>query len=298
MTERYLGKNKLGTTKRGIGPTYADKALRVGLRVQDLLDPKIFREKLDLVLREKNGVLTKVYNRLPMDAKEISERYLAHGAAARADDRRHRAPRARGARRAAVGVVRRRAGDVPRPRPRHVSVRHVEQPGRRRRVHRRRRRSARDPARRRSREGVHDARRQRSVPDASCSKATRSATCSSTRGARVRHEHRSPPPPGLARPRDAEARDAAQHVHRARAHEARRALAAEGAEGVRRVRGRRRHALRPRAVPPVGAAQGAAGVRDAARLGHRDRDRGPARRSAADARATTCSSSRSSPACT
>jgi adenylosuccinate synthase len=62
---------------RGIGPTYADKALRVGLRVQDLLDPKIFREKLDLVLREKNGVLAKVYNRLPMDAKEISDKYLA-----------------------------------------------------------------------------------------------------------------------------------------------------------------------------------------------------------------------------
>jgi adenylosuccinate synthase len=77
VTERYLGKNKLGTTMRGIGPTYADKALRVGLRVQDLLDPKIFRVKLDLVLREKNGVLAKVYNRLPMDAKEISEKYLA-----------------------------------------------------------------------------------------------------------------------------------------------------------------------------------------------------------------------------
>ena len=46
MTERFLGKNKLGTTKRGIGPAYADKALRVGLRVQDLLDGKIFREKL------------------------------------------------------------------------------------------------------------------------------------------------------------------------------------------------------------------------------------------------------------
>jgi adenylosuccinate synthase len=76
VTERYLGKNKLGTTMRGIGPTYADKALRVGLRVQDLLDPKIFREKLDLALREKNGVLSKVYNRLPLDAKEISERYL------------------------------------------------------------------------------------------------------------------------------------------------------------------------------------------------------------------------------
>jgi len=77
VTERYLGKNKLGTTKRGIGPAYADKALRVGLRVQDLLDPKIFREKLDLALREKNGVLAKVYNRLPLDGEEIAERYLA-----------------------------------------------------------------------------------------------------------------------------------------------------------------------------------------------------------------------------
>jgi len=76
VTERYLGKNKLGTTKRGIGPAYADKALRVGLRVQDLLDAKIFRQKLDLVLREKNGVLAKVYNRLPLDADEICERYL------------------------------------------------------------------------------------------------------------------------------------------------------------------------------------------------------------------------------
>ena len=103
VTERYLGKNKLGTTKRGIGPAYADKALRVGLRVQDLLDPKIFREKLDLVLREKNGVLAKVYNRLPLDADEIAEQYLGMRAAARAADRRHRAPRARGARRASSG---------------------------------------------------------------------------------------------------------------------------------------------------------------------------------------------------
>lgn len=77
LTERYLGKNKLGTTKRGIGPAYADKALRVGLRVQDLLDPKIFAEKLELVLREKNSVLAKVYNRLPIDAKELTQRYLA-----------------------------------------------------------------------------------------------------------------------------------------------------------------------------------------------------------------------------
>jgi len=76
MTERYLGHNKLGTTKRGIGPAYADKAARIGLRVQDLLDPKIFRQKLDVVLREKNAVLSRVYNRLPLDAGEIAAKYL------------------------------------------------------------------------------------------------------------------------------------------------------------------------------------------------------------------------------
>jgi adenylosuccinate synthase len=76
MTERYLGHNKLGTTKRGIGPAYADKAARIGLRVQDLLDPKIFRQKLDVVLREKNAVLSRVYNRLPLDAAEIAAKYL------------------------------------------------------------------------------------------------------------------------------------------------------------------------------------------------------------------------------
>jgi adenylosuccinate synthase len=78
VTERYLGKNKLGTTKRGIGPTYADKALRVGLRVQDLLDAKIFEEKLELALREKNGVLAKVYNRLPLDMKQMRDTYLSY----------------------------------------------------------------------------------------------------------------------------------------------------------------------------------------------------------------------------
>jgi adenylosuccinate synthase len=79
VTERYLGKQSLGTTKRGIGPAYADKAARIGLRMQDLTDPKIFREKLDVVLREKNLVLTRIYNRLPMDAGKIAEDYLAKG---------------------------------------------------------------------------------------------------------------------------------------------------------------------------------------------------------------------------
>jgi len=76
VTERFLGKNSLGTTRRGIGPAYADKAARVGLRVQDLLDAKIFRQKLEVALKEKNAVLAKVYNRLPIDAEAICERYL------------------------------------------------------------------------------------------------------------------------------------------------------------------------------------------------------------------------------
>jgi adenylosuccinate synthase len=76
VTERFLGKNALGTTRRGIGPAYADKAARVGLRVQDLLDPKIFREKLDVAIKEKNAVLAKVYNRLPSSADAIAASYL------------------------------------------------------------------------------------------------------------------------------------------------------------------------------------------------------------------------------
>jgi adenylosuccinate synthase len=76
LAERRLGRNKLGTTRRGIGPAYADKALRSGLRVQDLLDPKIFAEKLNVALKEKNAILTRVYNRLPLGESAIRERFL------------------------------------------------------------------------------------------------------------------------------------------------------------------------------------------------------------------------------
>ena len=76
VSERWLGKARIGTTKRGIGPAYADKASRVGIRVQDLLDPSIFRQKLEAALREKNAVLAKVYNQLPLDADEICAEYL------------------------------------------------------------------------------------------------------------------------------------------------------------------------------------------------------------------------------
>ena len=76
MTERFLGKNKLGTTKRGIGPAYADKASRIGLRIQDLLDEKIFIQKLEVVLKEKNAILAKVYNRLPISLDQVVSDYL------------------------------------------------------------------------------------------------------------------------------------------------------------------------------------------------------------------------------
>ena len=76
LTERYKGKDRLGTTRRGIGPAYADKALRIGIRVADLLDPSGFRAKLDAALREKNPLLSKIYNRLPLDAEAIATAYL------------------------------------------------------------------------------------------------------------------------------------------------------------------------------------------------------------------------------
>jgi len=80
VTERYLGRSKLGTTRRGIGPAYADKAARIGLRVQDLLDMKIFAAKLEVALKEKNAILTKIYNRLPLDSKKIIAEYEGYAA--------------------------------------------------------------------------------------------------------------------------------------------------------------------------------------------------------------------------
>ena len=77
VTERYLGSARIGTTGRGIGPTYSDKVARTGIRVQDLMDPGILCQKLELVLREKNQVLTKVYNRRGIDAKAAADEYLA-----------------------------------------------------------------------------------------------------------------------------------------------------------------------------------------------------------------------------
>ena len=79
LQERFLGSSQIGTTKRGIGPAYTDKFSRHGIRVQDLFDPRIFRDKLEAALKEKNKILVKLYNQLPMDAEAIAEEYLGYG---------------------------------------------------------------------------------------------------------------------------------------------------------------------------------------------------------------------------
>ncbi len=77
VTERFLGKRRIGTTGRGIGPAYADKINRVGIRVADLFDPKILREKVEGALDQKNHLLVKVYNRRAVDVDETVDELLS-----------------------------------------------------------------------------------------------------------------------------------------------------------------------------------------------------------------------------
>ncbi|ACQ81877.1 adenylosuccinate synthetase [Beutenbergia cavernae DSM 12333] len=78
VTERFLGKRQIGTTGRGIGPTYADKMSRVGIRVQDLFDEKILREKVEGALTLKNQILVKVYNRRAVTIDETVDALLEY----------------------------------------------------------------------------------------------------------------------------------------------------------------------------------------------------------------------------
>src|SRR5439155_22808335 len=77
-SERHLGKLQIGTTKRGIGPAYADKAARLGIRVQDVLDPKILRQKIEVALAEKNVWLERVYEDEPIDLEDVWARYAGY----------------------------------------------------------------------------------------------------------------------------------------------------------------------------------------------------------------------------
>src|SRR5438270_2901417 len=77
-SERRLGKLQIGTTRRGIGPAYADKASRLGIRVQDVLDAKILRQKIEVALAEKNVWLERVYEVEPIDLEEVAARYESY----------------------------------------------------------------------------------------------------------------------------------------------------------------------------------------------------------------------------
>ncbi|KRF33363.1 adenylosuccinate synthase [Yonghaparkia sp. Soil809] len=78
VTERFLGKRQIGTTGRGIGPTYADKINRVGIRMQDLFDENILRQKVEGALDQKNHLLVKVYNRRAITVDEIVSDLLSY----------------------------------------------------------------------------------------------------------------------------------------------------------------------------------------------------------------------------
>ena len=79
MTERFLGKHKIGTTGRGIGPAYADKINRVGIRVHDLFNAEHLHDKVEASLHQKNQMLVKLYNRRPIDVDETTDELLKLG---------------------------------------------------------------------------------------------------------------------------------------------------------------------------------------------------------------------------
>jgi adenylosuccinate synthase len=78
VTERFLGKRQIGTTGRGIGPTYADKINRVGIRMQDIFDEKILRQKVEASLDQKNHLLVKVFNRRAIGVDEVADDLLGY----------------------------------------------------------------------------------------------------------------------------------------------------------------------------------------------------------------------------
>ena len=102
-SERRLGRLQIGTTKRGVGPAYADKASRIGIRVQDVLDPKILRQKIEVALAEKNLWLERIYEVEPFDLEDVAiavrgvraAAAAAHRATPRSSSTRRCAPAAR-----------------------------------------------------------------------------------------------------------------------------------------------------------------------------------------------------------
>ena len=178
-SERRLGHLQIGTTRRGIGPAYADKASRLGIRVQDVLDPKILRQKIEVALAEKNLWLERIYEAEPFVLEEVWEQYagLAERLAPYVGDVSLLVDRALddGEGRA----VRGRAGDAARSRPRDVSVRHLVEPDRVGCGDRHRHRADAHRPRARRLEGIRDAGRRGAVPVGDRRQPTRAGCASS-----------------------------------------------------------------------------------------------------------------------
>ena len=283
--ERKLGNLQIGTTRRGIGPAYADKATRIGIRVQDLLDPKILRQKIELAITEKNVWLERVYEIAPFDLEEVAAHLRGLRAATSPVHRRHLAPRRSRAPQRRQRAVRGRAGNAARPRPRHVPVRHLVEPDRCRGGSQLRDRAEphrRDP---RGLEGLRDPRRRRPVP---VGDPGRGAAARTRARRRVRHRDRPGAPLRLARPAGAPLRGPGQRHHLARVHQARRALDLRRDSRLRALPAPRRNRDGRLPGPPVRLPPLPPGLGDAPRLGAGARRR----RSFPTRPRATCASSR------
>ena len=247
VTERFLGSRRLGTTGRGIGPTYADKMNRIGIRIQDLFDEKILQAKVEGVLELKNQVLTKIYNRRAPSVEEIVDELASYadrlapyvvdsglllnqaldrgetvlleaGQATLLDVDHGTYPFVTSSSATAGGAC--------------TGLGHPADPA-----------GPRD----RHREGLHDPRRRGTVPDRA-GRRLRRAPAQGRHG--VRHHDRPAASLRLVRHGDRALRRSGQRRHRLRAHQARRAHRARAGPGLRGLR-RRRHAARRDAGQPV-----------------------------------------------
>ncbi len=210
--EARLGKREIGTTKRGIGPCYSDKASRLGIRMQDVLDEKILKQKIAAALGAQAAEPARVRQGPPPRPAHDDRGLPRARPPARALHRRHPADRLEGPGRRPAGGLRGRAGHAAGHRPRHLSVRHLLEPRRGLGLRRRRGRPEGDRRRVGHLEGLLHPRRRRALPHRAARRDRRPDTGG---GPRVRHHHRAPPPvrvDGHGRPA---LRRAGQRAHRA-----------------------------------------------------------------------------------
>ncbi len=207
LSEARRGERKIGTTSRGIGPAYEDKIARRGIRIADLNDPN----GLEQNIRDNVTARNRLVQDSTMDWKPVLAQLLSYAERIRPMMRDVSVLLDAGDGRGPVDPFRRRAGDAARHRSRHLSLRHLLERLRRRRVHRARRSAARDRTRARRGEGVHDARRRRTAADRA---DRRNGQPPARERQRVRRRHRTPAPLRLVRRRRRPLRRAHQRPRR------------------------------------------------------------------------------------